>query len=498
MILRRYILERPDIIQHRYDKLEKIKEAGFEAFPYSFNRTHLSSQIIDNFEEYEESEETVSTAGRLISIRGHGKSSFSHILDGDGKIQIYVKFDLVGEEKFNLFKLLDVGDFIGVTGKVFRTKTGEITVKAEDITILSKSLYPLPEKWHGLADKEIRYRQRYLDLISNPEVMEVFIKRAEIIRAIREFLDGECFLEVETPILQPIYGGGFARPFVTHFNALDMQVYLRIADELYLKRLIIGGIERVYEFCKDFRNEGIDRSHNPEFSMVELYCAYWDYNDMMECYERMIEYVANKINGSTDIVHGENRISLKSPFKRMTMLDSIKEKTGIDLEGTDFEKAKELAKGLGVDVENKLNWGKIVEEIFGEKVQPDLIQPTFITDFPADISPLAKPHRSKPGFSERYEIYINGEEMGNAFSELNDPQIQRVKFEELQSLREKGDDEVPPLDEDFLHAMEYGMPPTAGLGFGLDRMVMLMTNSHSIRDVILFPMMRPESDESSE
>lgn len=484
--------DRPDIIQHRYDKLDEFIKAGIDPFPYRYRRTHLSSKIKKDFETLQASEEVVSAAGRIISIRSHGKSSFAHIFDRGGKIQIYVRSNEVGEDKYRLFKLFDIGDFIGIEGKIFKTRTGEITINARDITLLAKSLHPLPEKWHGLADKETRYRQRYLDLISNPEVVEVFEKKAAVHRAVREFLDGEGFLEVETPVLQPVYGGGFARPFVTHFNALDMQVYLRIADELYLKRLIIGGMERVYEFCKDFRNEGLDRMHNPEFSMVELYCAYWDYNDMMECYERMMEHIAERVCGGTDIVYGEHRISLKAPFKRIAMLEAIREKTGIDLEGTDYEGAKAKAAELGVDVEKKLNRGQVVEEIFGERVQPELIQPTFITDFPADISPLAKPHREKDGFSERFEIYIAGEELGNAFSELNDPILQREKFEQLLKLREKGDEEAPPLDEDFLKALEYGMPPTAGLGFGIDRVVMLLTNSHSIRDVILFPMMRPE------
>ncbi|MBD3167906.1 MAG: lysine--tRNA ligase [candidate division Zixibacteria bacterium] len=472
--------------------MDKLREDGIEPFAYSYNQTHHSADIIGNFESLSESEEKVSVAGRLLSIRGHGKSAFAHILDRKGKIQIYVKKNVVGDEQYELFQLFDIGDFIGIEGTVFKTRTGEITVNAESLTMLAKSLYPLPEKWHGLADKEIRYRQRYLDLIANQEVVELFRKRTEIYKAIREFLDSHGFVEVETPILQPIYGGGFARPFLTHFNALDMDVYLRIADELYLKRLIVGGMERVYEFCKDFRNEGLDRSHNPEFSMVELYCAYWDYKDMMDFYEKMMENIAQKVNGSYEVEHEKGKINLKGPYKRIPMLDAIAEKTGVDFAGTDYEKARELAKEAGVDVENKRNWGQVVEEVFGEKVQPDLIQPTFITDFPADISPLARPHREKPGYSERFEIYIAGEELGNAFSELNDPVVQRQKFEELQTLRQKGDDEAPPLDEDFLHALEYGMPPTAGLGFGLDRMVMLLTNSHSIRDVIFFPMMRPE------
>ncbi len=494
--------EQSELIQNRYNKLEQIQEMGINPFPYRFERTHLSSEIIDLWEKAESSGETekaalerVSVAGRLMTIRGHGKSTFAHILDGTGQIQVYIRFDAVGEEQYSFFKkLVDMGDFIGVEGAVFRTKMGEITVKADSVTLLSKSLYPLPEKWHGLVDKEARYRQRYLDLISNPEVKQVFVKRTAMYKAIREFLDGEGCFEVETPILQSLYGGAFARPFKTHHNALDIDMYLRIADELYLKRLIIGGIERVYEFGKDFRNEGIDRSHNPEFTMGELYCAYWDYNDMMVCFERMMEYVARKVCGSTEITYRENSISMKAPFKRISMLDSIQEKTGVDLNGTDYEQAKDAADKLGVDVKNKLNRGQVVEEIFGEKVQPDLIQPTFITDFPADISPLAKPHREKEGFSERFEVYIGGEEMGNAFSELNDPRIQRRKFEELQKLRQKGDEEAPPLDEDFLRAMEYGMPPTAGLGFGLDRMAMLLTDSHSIRDVIFFPFMRPLSE----
>ncbi|PJA26736.1 MAG: lysine--tRNA ligase [candidate division Zixibacteria bacterium CG_4_9_14_3_um_filter_46_8] len=492
---------RSELIQQRYDKADKLREEGINPYPYRYERSHLSSAVVENSEVLEQSGEKVSVAGRLISIRGHGKSSFAHLLDGAGKIQIYIKLDVVGEQQYHLFqKLIDIGDFIGAEGKVFKTRTGEITINADKITLLSKSLHPLPEKWHGLVDKEARYRQRYLDLISNPEIKQVFARRTAMYRAIREFLDGEGFLEVETPILQVIYGGAFARPFETHLNSLNMPMYLRIADELYLKRLIIGGIERVYEFGKDFRNEGIDRSHNPEFTQAELYCAYWDYNDMMACYEKMMEHVAGEVCGGTEIVHKDMTISLKAPFKRLSMLDSIKDTIGADFSGLDHRQAVDLANRLGVDAAKMLNWGQVVEDVFAKKVQPNLIQPTFILDFPADISPLAKPHRTKEGFSERFEIYIAGEEMGNAFSELNDPIIQRQKFEELQELRKLGDEEAPPLDEEFLHAMEYGMPPTAGLGFGLDRMIMLLTDSHSIRDVIFFPLMRPleEAEKSPE
>ncbi len=485
--------ERPEIIQARYDKLSKLQELNITAFAYKFHRTHLSAEIKDKYTELEGSGEKVRVAGRLMAIRGHGKSSFGHIWDNDGKIQFYIKYDIVGEEQYNFFKkLLDIGDIIGIEGEVFKTKTGEITVKVEKIEILSKSLLPLPEKWHGLVDKEARYRQRYLDLISNPKVKEIFIKRTKMYKAFRAFLDSQGFLEVETPILQPIYGGAFAKPFQTHLNALDLRMYLRIADELYLKRLIIGGFEKVYEICKDFRNEGVDRLHNPEFTQIELYSAYWDYRDMMDFTERMLEFVAGEVCGTTEIEYEGRAISFKAPFKRVSMLEVTAEKTGVDFRGMDYAEAKKYAESLGVDVGGKRNWGQVVEEVFSELVQADLVQPTFITDFPADISPLAKPHRDKPGLSERFEGYIAGEEVFNAFSELNDPIIQREKFAELQKLRRLGDEEAPPIDEDFLTAMEYGMPPTAGLGCGLDRLIMILTDSHSIREVIFFPLMKPE------
>jgi lysyl-tRNA synthetase class 2 len=399
----------------------------------------------------------------------------------------------VGKEKFELLDCFDIGDHIGVEGKVFVTKTGEKTIRAKDFTILSKSLRPLPEKWHGLQDKEIRYRQRYLDLIVSPRVKETFLTRTKIIQKMREFLDDLGFVEVETPILQPIYGGASARPFVTHHNVLDMDLYLRIADELYLKRLIIGGFEKVYEFCKDFRNEGMDKNHNPEFSMLELYQAYADYNEIMELYRKMLIYVTEEIFGSTKFTYQGNEINLGEEWKKIPILDSIKEIGGVDVAEKDEKELREIAENLELNIAEGANKWKIVDTLFDNLVQPKLIQPTFITDYPMEISPLAKKHRKKEGLTERFELFIGGLELGNAFSELNDPLDQRKRFEQQKKLRELGDEEAQVLDEDYLRALEYGMPPTGGLGVGIDRVVMLFTDSSSIRDVIFFPQMRPEA-----
>lgn len=481
-----------ELIQHRKDKLRKLKEKNINPYPYFFRKTHLSSQVIEGFEELEKEEKEVRVAGRIVALRPHGKTAFTHLQDGAGKIQIYVKKDEVGEEKFELLDLLDIGDFLGVTGKVFKTRTGEITVRTTDFCILSKSLLPLPEKWHGLQDKELRYRQRYVDLIVNQEVKKIFLFRTELIKALREFLDNLGFVEVETPTLQPLYGGAFARPFVTHHNALDIDLYLRIADELYLKRLIVGGFEKVYEVCKVFRNEGMDRNHNPEFTMLELYQAYADYNDIMELYENMMNYAASKVLGSNSFEFEDNRIDLTPPWKRIPMLEAIKEHTGVDLTGKSEEEIRKAAKELNVKEDLSRPKGKLIEAIFETQVQPKLIQPTFITDFPVEMSPLAKHHREKEGLTERFELFIGGCEMGNAFSELNDPQDQRERFMQQAEFAKRGDDEAQMLDEDFIRALEYGMPPTGGLGFGIDRLVMILTNTHSIREVIFFPQMRPE------
>ncbi len=481
-----------DLVRHRKEKLEKLKEKSVDPYPYTFNRTHLTSEIIEDFEELEGEGTQVRIAGRVIALRPHGKTLFGHLKDGTGKIQIYVKQDEVGKEKFKLFDLFDIGDFLGVTGKVFKTRTGEITVRATDFCILSKSLRPLPEKWHGLQDKEIRYRQRYVDLIVNDEVKKIFLVRTGLIRALREFLDDLDFVEVETPTLQPLYGGAFARPFMTHHHALDIDLYLRIADELYLKRLIVGGFEKVYEICKVFRNEGMDRNHNPEFTMLELYQAYADYNYIMELYESLLNYAASKVLGSNEFEFQGNRIDLTPPWKRVPMMEAIKEHTGVDLTGKSEEEIRKAAEDLNVKEDLNRPMGKLIEAIFETQVQPELIQPTFITEYPVEMSPLAKYHREKEGLTERFELFMGGCEMGNAFSELNDPQDQRERFRQQAELAKRGDEEAQVLDEDFIRALEYGMPPTGGLGFGIDRLVMVLTDTPSIREVILFPQMRPE------
>jgi lysyl-tRNA synthetase class 2 len=484
--------ETSELLLHRQEKLKKLREKNINPYPYSFKRTHTSSEISQNFEKLESEQTEVKIAGRMVSLRLHGKSLFAHLQDGAGRIQIYVKSDEVGKEKFELFDLFDLGDFLGVTGKVFKTKTGEITIRATDFCILAKSMRPLPEKWHGLQDKELRYRQRYVDLIVKEEVKRIFLFRTELIRAIRKFLDDLGFVEVETPILQPLYGGAFARPFVTHHNALDIDLYLRIADELYLKRLIVGGFEKVYEISKSFRNEGMDRNHNPEFTMLELYQAYADYNDIMELYENLLNQVTTQVLGSNKFEFEGNQIDLTPPWRRIPLMDSIKEYTGAELTGKNEEEIRKIADQLNVKEDLSRPRGKLIEAIFETQVQPRLIQPAFITDYPVEMSPLAKYHREKEGLTERFELFIGGCEMGNAFSELNDPQDQGERFLQQADLAKRGDEEAQRLDEDFIRALEYGMPPTGGLGFGIDRLVMVLTNTHSIREVIFFPQMRPE------
>lgn len=435
-----------------------------------------------------------------------GKASFFTLQDSKGIIQVYIRRDDIGVETYNtLFKkLVDIGDFVGIKGFVFKTRTGEITVHTEEFTFLGKTVRPLPtpkevenEKgemmtFSAFSDKELRYRQRYVDLVVNPEVKETFIKRTKIVQAMRNFMNRCGYLEVETPILQPVYGGAAARPFVTHHNALDMQLYLRIANELYLKRLIVGGFDGVYEFSKDFRNEGLSRFHNPEFTQVELYVAYKDYHWMMGFMEEMIEHVALEIHGSTKITVGETEIDFKRPWPRIPMYEAILNETGYDLYGKTEEEIRTIAKKLHIGIEEGMGKGKLIDEIFGEYVEPKLIQPTFITDYPVEMSPLAKIHRSKEGLVERFEAICNGKEIANAFSELNDPIDQRRRFEDQVRLKNEGDEEAMALDEDFLRAIEYGMPPTAGIGIGIDRLAMIMTNSESIRDVLFFPLMRPE------
>jgi lysyl-tRNA synthetase, class II len=490
------------LMLRRREELEQLTALGINPYPYEFARDTFSVQIIEQFRD-DAPQRTVAIAGRIMSIRRMGKASFCHIQDSLGRIQAYLKRDDLGAV-YDAFKLMDIGDIVGIKGFVFRTKMGEVSIHASELILLSKSLRPLPiakEKideqgnktiYDPFSDKELRYRQRYLDLAVNQNVRQVFVKRAKIISTIRRYLDEHGYLEVETPVLQPIYGGASARPFVTHHNALDIKLYMRIADELYLKRLIVGGYDGVYEISKDFRNEGMDRTHNPEFTMMELYVAYKDYRWMMNVVEELASTVAMAINGTMITKIGNYEIDFTPPWKRITMFDAIKEKTGKDLKGKAEDELRKIAKELNVEVDPKIGAGGIIDEIFGDKVEPHLIQPTFITDYPLEMSPLAKKHRTEPGLVERFEAIVNGKELCNAFSELNDPLDQRSRFEEQMKLLDRGDEEAQVLDEDFLRALEYGMPPTTGLGIGIDRLTMLLTNQESIRDVIFFPQMKSE------
>ena len=480
------------IISGRIQKLEQLREKGINPYPYSYQPTHTTAEAVDQFDDLVAKGTPIKLAGRIMTIRKMGKALFFHFQDEPGRLQGYIKKDAIGPEKWEDFGLFDIGDIIGLTGTIFATKTNEKTLAVSDFEMLSKSLRPLPEKYHGLTDKEARYRQRYVDLFANPEVRKTFQLRSKIIAAIREFLTGRGFMEVETPILQPLYGGGMAEPFATHHNKLDMTLYLRIADELYLKRLIVGGFEKVWEFCKDFRNEGMDRLHNPEFSMIELYQAYADYNDIMAMFEELLRFTVKTVFGGTVIEYEGNQIDFGPPFKRISMLDAIKQQGGPDLSDFDYGKAKALAKEAGIPEKGLINHGKVVEAFFEKLVEPHLISPTFITDFPRDVSPLAKVHRDNVNLVERFEVFIAGMECGNAFSELNDPIDQKQRFIDQRKSADAGDAEAHQIDQDFLTALMYGMPPTGGLGFGIDRLVMLLTNSHSIRDVIFFPQMKPE------
>ena len=491
-----------ELMRLRRAKLDTLRDMEINPYPYAFERTQLTDEILENYEKFEE--KTVSIAGRIMSVRMMGKASFFHIQDQNGKIQAYIRKDQVGDKIFEVFKILDIGDIVGITGKVFKTRTEEISVLAEEFVLLSKSIRPLPivkekesdgEKiiYDQFADKELRYRQRYIDLEVNTDVKKVFIMRSKIITAIRTFLDENGFLEVETPILQSIYGGATARPFITHHNALDIPLYLRIANELYLKRLIVGGFDRVYEFAKDFRNEWMDRFHNPEFTMLELYVAYKDYLWMMDFVEKIFGYVSEKVLGTTKIKFDEHEIDLAGPWRRLSMFDSIKEYTNVDISEMGEDELRKTAKQLNIEVTPDMGVGKLIDEIFGECVEPKLIQPTFIMDYPVEMSPLAKKHRDNPRLVERFEPIIVGKEMANAFSELNDPIDQYNRFMDQMKLKDRGDQEAQVMDEDYVRALEIGMPPTAGLGIGIDRMVMLFTGQISIRDVIFFPQMRPES-----
>lgn len=483
------------LMQIRRDKLTKLKEEGKNPFEITkFNRTHTSKQIVENYEELEGKDVTV--AGRLMAKRIMGKASFCHIQDGEGKIQSYVSINELGEDSYKHFKEDDIGDIIGITGFVFKTKTGEISIHAKEVTLLSKSLRPLPEKFHGLKDTDLRYRQRYVDLIMNPEVKDTFLKRIEILKEIKNILNEKGYLEVETPILNTIAGGATARPFITHHNTLDMDMYLRIANELYLKRLIVGGFDKVYEMGRMFRNEGMDIKHNPEFTNIELYSAYEDYNDMMDITEEIISKVALKVLGTTKITYQGTEIDLTPSWKRISMIDSIKEVTGIDFNTIETdEEAKKAAEELHVELDDlKLTRGEIINQVFEAKVEETLIQPTFIYDYPVEVSPLTKRKPSDPRLTERFEVFIGAREYGNAYSELNDPIDQYERFKKQVEARDAGDEEANMMDEDFINALEYGMPPTGGLGIGVDRLVMLLTDSASIRDVLLFPTMKPISD----
>ena len=488
------------LIKRRYEELEELKKKGIETFAYSFETDSYSIDIKNDFEKFEN--KNVKLAGRLMALRRMGKASFAHIMDQKGRIQIYLKKDDIGDN-YEAFRLMDIGDIIGVEGFVFKTKTGEISVHVKKLELLSKSLRPLPiakeaedEKGNKIvydqfADKELRYRQRYVDLVVNPLVKDVFIKRSKIITSARKFLDEKGYLEVETPVLQPLYGGAAARPFVTHHNTLDIDLFLRIADELYLKRLIVGGFDGVYEISKDFRNEGMDKAHNPEFTMLELYVAYKDYEWMMNLVEELFESVCQSVFGTLEFTFEGKQIVFNRPWKRIKYVEAIKDKTGVDVISASENDLKSLAKNIGIEVSGLHSKAKLIDEIFSQEIEPELIQPTFVVDYPLSLSPLAKKHRNKEGLVERFEGYVAGREICNAFSELNDPVDQRKRFEDQVKMREAGDEEAHQVDEDFIRSMEYGMPPMAGLGIGIDRLVMLLTNQSSIRDVIFFPQMKP-------
>ena len=487
----------------RRESLQKLREYGIDPYPASeYSRSHYSSDILDNFIEGEK----VILAGRLLRRKIQGKASFGVIQDAKGKIQVYFSRDTIcPDEDKSIYndvfkKWLDLGDFIGIEGEVFKTRVGEITIDVHQFHLLSKSLKPLPlpktdrdgNVYDAFNDPELRYRRRYVDLVVNNHVKETFVKRSKIMSSMRNFLNNHGYLEVETPILQPIPGGAAARPFITHHNTLDIPLYLRIANELYLKRLIVGGFEGVYEFAKDFRNEGMDRTHNPEFTQMEIYVAYKDYKWMMDFTEKMLETICLEVLGTTEVIIGEKTVSFKSPFKRITMLDSIKEHTGVDISKMNEPEIREVCTNLGVEVDESMGKGKLIDEIFGEKCEGNYIQPTFITDYPVEMSPLCKKHRNNPELTERFELMVNGKELANAYSELNDPIDQKERFEDQVKLAEKGDDEAMFIDLDFIRALEYGMPPTSGMGIGIDRLVMFLCNQPSIQEVLFFPQMKPE------
>ena len=499
------ILELSEQEIFRRRSLEELRSLGINPYPAEeYKVTGYAREILDTFED-EAPRRAVSVAGRVMSRRIMGKASFLELQDSTGRIQIYITRDDLcpGEDKtlYNsvVKKLMDIGDFIGVSGEVFRTQMGEISVQAHSLTFLSKALRPLPvvkekdgEVFDSFTDPELRFRQRYVDLVVNPHVREIFLKRTRIFNAMRLFFNDRGYIEVDTPVLQPIPGGAAARPFITHHNALDIPLYLRIANELYLKRLIVGGFEGVYEFSRNFRNEGMDRTHNPEFTAMEIYVSYKDYDWMMSFTEQMLEHICLSVLGTTKVKVGEREIDFKAPYRRVTMLDAIHEHTGIDVSGMNEEELRATCKSLGIEVDDTMGKGKLIDELFGEKCEGSYIQPTFITDYPKEMSPLTKEHRTNPLLTERFELMVNGKELANAYSELNDPIDQRERFEDQLRLSEKGDDEAMFIDSDFLRALEYGMPPTSGMGIGMDRLVMLLTGQESIQEVLLFPQMRPE------
>ncbi len=482
--------------QVRKEKLDLLREKGLDPFGKRFERSHLVSEIVEKYGEFdneylEDKNIPVTIAGRIMTKRGKGKAGFAHVQDLSGQMQIYVRLDAVGPEQYEVFNIVDLGDIVGITGHVFRTKVGELSIKVEKFEMLSKALRPLPDKFHGLKDVEQRYRQRYLDLIMNDESKQTFIARSKIIRSMRNYLDNHGYLEVETPMLHSIPGGAAARPFVTHHNALDADMYIRIALELHLKRLIVGGLEKVYEIGRVFRNEGVSTRHNPEFTMIELYEAYADFNDIMALTENLVAHIAQEILGTTKIQYGEYEVDLTPQWKRLHMVDAIKEYTGADFwKEMSIEEARTLAEEHGIEINEHMEYGHIVNEFFEQRVEEKLIQPTFIYGHPVEISPLAKRNEEDPRFTDRFELFIVAREHANAFTELNDPIDQRERFEAQLKEREQGNDEAHLMDDDFIESLEYGMPPTGGLGIGIDRLVMLLTNSPSIRDVLLFPLMR--------
>ncbi len=485
-----------DLLLERIEKLKKIREAGINPYPYRFEVTAKTKVLLEKYKDIEIGkhleEDIYSVAGRVMSLREHGKSAFAHVKDGTGRLQLYFKADLLGEKGWELFKKTDIGDFIGVKGDMFKTRTGEVTIRVKELTLLSKSMLPLPEKWHGLSNVEIRYRQRYLDLIANPEVMDTFYTRSCVIKLIRKFLEEKEFLEVETPMMHSIPGGAAAKPFKTFHNALGMELFMRIAPELFLKRLLVGGFERVFEINRNFRNEGISIKHNPEFTMLELYQAYADYNDMMELTEELFEYVVKSIFGTTKITYQEKEIDFARPWKRISMAAAVREATGIDADRLDLEGLKAACKEKNIGVPPVHSKGELINEMFEKVVEATLIQPTIIKDYPIEISPLAKQKRDDATLVERFEVFIFGRETANAFSELNDPLDQKERF--LKQVDREKEAELKKVDYDYITALEHGMPPAGGLGIGIDRMVMFLTNSPSIRDVILFPQMRPKDE----